>query len=283
MGGLRVDSSFTASPLFLKGIKVGRFSVVRSPQIIMPFHFFHQVVFFKNSSLYRCTGPVKVNCTTFHHFLQLSEGDQDLHWALGLCFVCGREKHRSECCKSSRVSGRLFCELLHDPHRKSCVSRGCCSSSDSSPSELDCVRPEVEPSSSLWDNAPSPAPESLWHSPSPQVEVAWPPSSPCWLGDSLPSLVSESDAPSSGWVTSLEESVGLSEVLGLVGGSDGEVGQSLLLEGVECDVGEGLMGFVDDVMVRRGDGLELLSQVAIRSAGPPGLAGVSVENPICVQ
>jgi hypothetical protein len=115
-----IDPS-SVSPLFFDGIKiVGPSSF--SPLSIM--HSFHQVVFFKHSSLYRRTGPVKVNCTTFHHFLQLSEGDQDLHWALGLCFVCGREKHRSECCKSSRVSGRLFCELLSDPYRESHVP--CC-------------------------------------------------------------------------------------------------------------------------------------------------------------
>lgn len=83
-------------------------------------HPFHQVIFYKNSSLFRRTGPIKVNCTTFHYFLQLSAGDQDLHWALGLCFVCGKAKHRSECC--SRVkSGPLICKLLHDPYRMSSI------------------------------------------------------------------------------------------------------------------------------------------------------------------
>src|SRR5580700_5885005 len=72
-------------------------------QVDMPSHSFHQVVFFKSSSLYRRTGPIKVNCTTFHHFLQLSAADQDLHWALGLCFVCGKVKHRSECCSEVNI------------------------------------------------------------------------------------------------------------------------------------------------------------------------------------
>jgi len=59
--------------------------------------------------------------------------------------------------------------------------------------------------------------------------------------------------------------------------------QSLSLEGVEVDVGDDLLGFVDDVIVRRDEGLSLLSQVAVRSAGPPGLAGSSGRNPICLE
>jgi len=59
--------------------------------------------------------------------------------------------------------------------------------------------------------------------------------------------------------------------------------QSLSLEGVEVDVGDDLLGFVDDVIVRRDEGFSLLSQVAVRSAGPPGLAGSSGRNPICLE
>jgi hypothetical protein len=89
-----------------------------SPSIIMVCHPFHQIVLYKRSSLYRPSKPIKVNCTTFHHFLQLSAADQDLHWALGLCFVCGKERHRSERCSRTKACGPLFCGLLPDPYRK---------------------------------------------------------------------------------------------------------------------------------------------------------------------
>src|SRR5580698_6693848 len=104
------------NPFVLSGIKGGLRLLMGLHQVDMPSHSFHQVVFFKSSSLYRRTGPIKVNCTTFHHFLQLSAADQDLHWALGLCFVCGKVKHRSECCSEVK-SGPLFCSLLRDPYR----------------------------------------------------------------------------------------------------------------------------------------------------------------------
>ena len=81
-------------------------------------HPFHQIVLYKRSSLYRPSKPIKVNCTTFHHFLQLSAADQDLHWALGLCFVCGKERHRSERCSRTKACGPLFCGLLPDPYRE---------------------------------------------------------------------------------------------------------------------------------------------------------------------
>ena len=73
--------------------------------IIMVCHPFHQIVLYKRSSLYRPSKPVKVNCTTFHYYLQLSAADQDLHWALGLCFICGKKQHRSECCPLQRPVG----------------------------------------------------------------------------------------------------------------------------------------------------------------------------------
>src|SRR5580698_4666202 len=146
-------------------------------------HSFHQVVFFKDSSLYRRTGPIKVNCTTFHHFLQLNAGDQDLHWALGLCFVCGKAQHRSECCKSSRVypgsSSASFCRIRIVSVRLSLGGSLLMLSS----LELDDVRPPVKSfDPSLWDNAESPPwlVETVWRSPSPDRVV------PLWRSPSPP-------------------------------------------------------------------------------------------------
>src|SRR5215471_12306460 len=107
----------------------------------MSFHPYHLVSFYQKSSLFRPSHPVKVNCTTFHHYLQLSPADQDLHWALGLCFVCGKKQHHSECCCWIKAHRPLFCSLLPDLYYES-----------SFPHlllilifrlvELDCVRPE---------------------------------------------------------------------------------------------------------------------------------------------
>jgi hypothetical protein len=137
--------------------------------------------------------------------------------------------------------------------------------------ELDCV--PRRPDSPAWDNGPFLS--------SPVQEAS----------DSVPSLEplssSEEWSPG-GWDVEsrcpgfVEEMV-WAQPTGDVEEFERDVDQSLLLEGVECDLGESLLGFVDDVVVRRRDGLELLSQVAVRSAGPPGLAGVSVKNPICIE
>jgi hypothetical protein len=56
-----------------------------------------------------------------------------------------------------------------------------------------------------------------------------------------------------------------------------------LLGEVEEEVGGSLLTFPDDVVIHQEGGLELLSQVAFRSLGPLSLAGVSVENPICIE
>lgn len=107
---------------------------------------------------------------------------------------------------------------------------------------------------------------------------------------SLPDLVPPSDGGGSSmfWDTGMEypESTDRSSLVQVsedVGEFNRDVDQSLRLESVECDVGGVLLEFVDDVVVHRGGGLELLSQVAVRSAGPPGLAGSSVVNPINVE
>ena len=107
---------------------------------------------------------------------------------------------------------------------------------------------------------------------------------------SLPGLdpLPDSDGSSGIWDAGLKypESAEKStwvQVLKDVEEFDRDVDQSLRLESVECDVGGVLLEFVDDVVVRQDGGLKLLSQVAVRSAGPPGLAGSSVENPINVE
>ena len=68
-----------------------------------------------------------------------------------------------------------------------------------------------------------------------------------------------------------------------IGEFEKDVDQSFPLESVECDIGETLLEFSDDVVVRRDGGLELLCQVAARSAGPPGEVGLSLGNPICLE
>lgn len=154
-----------------KGIKPGLVPAC-SASTIMACHPYHQIVLYKHSSLRRPSKPVKVNCTTFHYFLQLSAADQDLHWALGLCFVCGKERHRSECCRWTKACGPLFCSFLPDPYRK-CPLFFCSVDLDLISLfllELDCVRPAHADSSPLWGNAelvyPSPLSSLGDHPPS---------------------------------------------------------------------------------------------------------------------
>jgi hypothetical protein len=45
------------------------------------------------------------------------------------------------------------------------------------------------------------------------------------------------------------------------------------LGGVEEDVGGSLVGFVDDVVIHQEEGFDVMTQVAYRSAGPPGGEG----------
>jgi hypothetical protein len=142
------------------------------------------------------------------------------------------------------------------------------------PSELDCV-PRRPDSPLGWGD--DPIPSLLW----PEVS------------DSVPSLAlassnGERSLSDGGLEVELEYPESLersSWVRALDSVEEFERGmdQSLSLEGVEVDVGDDLLGFVDDVIVRRDEGLSLLSQVAVRSAGPPGLAGSSGRNPICLE
>ena len=144
--------------------------------------------------------------------------------------------------------------------------------SDILPPELDCI--PRRPDTPVWDNSP------FLSSPSRSK-----------ASDSLPSLMpvpSSEEWSSSGWGLELgyPESVDRStwvRVLEDVEGFERDLDQSSVLEGVEDDVGGGLLEFIDDVVVRRDEGLSLLSQVAARSAGPPGLAGSSGRNPICLE
>jgi hypothetical protein len=104
----------------------------------------------------------------------------------------------------------------------------------------------------------------------------------------MPSLVLASDSEDSlvdGWSSSLDQSMSLPvEGLGLdLSAARFEEDVDRLLGEVEEEVGGSLLTFPDDVVIHREDGLELLSQVAFRSLGPPGLAGASVENPIYVE
>jgi hypothetical protein len=142
------------------------------------------------------------------------------------------------------------------------------------PSELDCV-PRRPDSPLGWGD--DPIPSLLW----PEVS------------DSVPSLAlasssGERSLSDGGLEVELEypESMERSSwvrALDSVEEFERGMDQSLSLEGVEVDVGDDLLGFVDDVIVRRDEGLSLLSQVAVRSAGPPGLAGSSGRNPICLE
>ena len=142
------------------------------------------------------------------------------------------------------------------------------------PSELDCV-PRRPDSPLGWGD--DPIPSLLW----PEVS------------DSVPSLAlasssGERSLSDGGLEVELEypESMERSSwvrALDSVEEFERGMDQSLSLEGVEVDVGDDLLGFVDDVIVRRDEGLSLLSQVAARSAGHPGLAGSSGRNPICLE
>jgi hypothetical protein len=158
--------------------------------------------------------------------------------------------------------------------------------------ELDDVRPPVKSfDPSLWDNAESPPwrVETSWRSPSPgRAAPLWRSPSPPSVHDSMPSLVLASDSEDSlvdGWSSSLDQSMSLSVGgLGLdLSAARFEEDVDRLLGEVEEEVGGSLLTFPDDVVIHREGGLELLSQVAFRSLGPPGLAGVSVENPIYVE
>lgn len=197
---------------------------------------------------------------TFHHFLQLSAADQDLHWALGLCFVCGKEKHRAECCPRFKAHGPLFCGLLPDPYREWFMCFGFCSLSDMIVfSELDCVRPRHAGNPPFDEEAwglKSPSSGGAWG----VVDDPWFPPEASEESSSVPSLVPVSD-----------ESLTSSSLWGASSLEEFERDVDKALEGVEGDVGGVLMGFVDDVVVRGGEVFDIRSQVAFRSAGPPGL------------
>lgn len=235
------------------------------PSTKMSFHPYHLVSFYQKSSLFRPSRPVKVNCTTFHHYLQLSPADQDLHWALGLCFVCGKKQHRSECCRWIKAHGPLFCSLLPDPYRQSFLS--CCHLVlISAFTELDCVRPEHAGSGSPhWDNADSGSPH--WDN----AQLAYPPTPPS-SGSfaSLPSLVpvSETSTGSSIWGSN---SLGLSQF-------DRDVDGALEVEDV---MGRGLSGFPEVVVSvpvlgeEEVEEFDIRTQVAYRSAGPPWSSSAS--------
>jgi hypothetical protein len=76
-------------------------------------HYYHKVVFFGNSILFR-PQEVQLDCASFHYYSGLSVADQDLHWANGCCFACGGHGHRAGACKGIRQPARLLCELHED-------------------------------------------------------------------------------------------------------------------------------------------------------------------------
>src|SRR5215510_13189469 len=84
-------------------------------EIIMSIHH-HRVSFFNNSSLFKCKGPIMVNCIMFHYLIQLSEADHDLYWALGCCFVCRVGNHCSKQCPAFPNGLKPFCSMLKDPN-----------------------------------------------------------------------------------------------------------------------------------------------------------------------
>src|SRR5580704_11449704 len=140
------------------------------------------------------------------------------------------------------------------------------------PSELDCVPRRPDSPLGWGDN---PIPSLLWPEASDSVPSLAPASSSGErsLGDGGLELEYPESMERSSWVRALDS----------VEEFEREMDQSLSLEGVKVDVGDGLLGFVDDVVVHWEAGLSLLSQVAVRSAGPPGLAGSSGQNPICLE
>ena len=86
-------------------------------------HPYHMVVFFKQSSLFHPSPPIKVNCITFDAVVRLSDRDRDLYWALGQRFVCKKAGHRSEtCCCLGQHTVPICRHFGNDPHCESVPS-----------------------------------------------------------------------------------------------------------------------------------------------------------------
>ena len=144
--------------------------------------------------------------------------------------------------------------------------------SDILPLELDCI--PHHPDTPVWGDSPFLSSPSRPEASDSLLSLMPVPSSGEWsLSGWGPELGYPESVDRSMWVQMLED----------VEGFEKDLDQSLVLEGVEDDVGGGLLEFVDDVVVRRDEGLGFGSQVVVRSAGPPGLAGTSEGNPICVE
>jgi len=78
-------------------------------------YLYHQVIFFKQSFLFGCSSPIKVNCYTFDAICHLSDHDHDLYWALGHCFVCKWLGYHSETCCYLWWCAIPICHLLDNP------------------------------------------------------------------------------------------------------------------------------------------------------------------------
>jgi hypothetical protein len=78
------------------------------------FHHTHWHVFYKDSS-FSSHVPVTVNCYTFDPLHRLSDGDTDLFFCTGRCFMCRMAVHRTEKC-SLRGPPVLLCKCLEDVH-----------------------------------------------------------------------------------------------------------------------------------------------------------------------
>jgi hypothetical protein len=83
------------------------------------YHYTHWHVFYKDSSFSPCV-PVAVNCYTFNALRHLSDGDADLFFCTGRCFMCRTAVHYTEKC-SLRGPPVLLCKHLEDVHSTSFI------------------------------------------------------------------------------------------------------------------------------------------------------------------
>jgi hypothetical protein len=91
--------------------------------IMLVFHHTHWHVFYKDSS-FSPRVPVAVNCYTFDALCCLLDGDADLFFCMGRCFMCRTAVHRTEKC-SLRGPPVLLCKRLEDVHSTLVVLRIC--------------------------------------------------------------------------------------------------------------------------------------------------------------
>jgi hypothetical protein len=85
------------------------------------FHHTHWHIFYKDSSFSPCI-LVAVNCYTFDALRCLSDGDADLFFCTGSCFMCRTAVHRTKKC-SPRGPPVLLCKCLEDVHSMLVVLR----------------------------------------------------------------------------------------------------------------------------------------------------------------